>query len=71
MDTEKMLDADQVKENLGVSKATAYKIIRQLNSELKESGCRVVQGRVNKRFFEQTYFALPVEPKGDEGNECQ
>lgn len=61
MDTVKMLDAEQVKECLGVSKATAYTTIRQLNSELKRDGCRVVRRRVNKHYFEQTYFGAPSQ----------
>lgn len=52
MDAVKMLDAEQVKECLGVSKATAYKIIRQLNNELKKNDCKVVRGRVSKHYFE-------------------
>ena len=43
----------------GVSKATAYKIIRQLNAELKESGCRTIQGRVSREYFERAYFGMP------------
>lgn len=61
MDTVKMLDAEQVKECLGASKATAYKIIRQLNDELKKNVCKVARGRVGKHYFEQTYFAVPAQ----------
>lgn len=71
MDTAKMLDVGQVKDCLGVSKATAYKIIRQLNGELKKSGCKVVQGRVNKRYFEQAYFSVPAEYQVGDGDERQ
>lgn len=43
-----MINANEIADLMGVSKATAYKIIRQLNAELKESGCRTIQGRVSR-----------------------
>ncbi len=52
----KMLNADEISNLLGVSKATAYKIIRQLNGELKNKGCRTIQGRVSREYFERSYF---------------
>lgn len=64
----KMITADEVKDAMGVSKATAYKIIRQLNAELKANGCRTVQGRTSREYFEKTYFSMPEndEPEGGE-----
>ena len=38
----KMINAKEIVELRGVSKATAYKIIRHGNAELEESGCRTV-----------------------------
>lgn len=51
-----MINANEIADLMGVSKATAYKIIRQLNAELKESGCRTIQGRVSREYFERAYF---------------
>ncbi len=42
---------DDVAAELGVSKSYAYKIVRQLNAELKEKGFLTVSGRVNKKYF--------------------
>lgn len=50
-----MINANEIADLMGVSKATAYKIIRQLNAELKESGCRMIQGRVSREYFERAY----------------
>ena len=36
---------------LGISESYAYKIIHQLNSELKEKGYLTISGRVNKQYF--------------------
>lgn len=48
-----MINANEIADLMGVSKATAYKIIRQLNTEFKENGCRTIQGRVSREYFER------------------
>lgn len=55
----KLVGADYVASKLDVSKPTAYRIIRSLNSELIEAGARVIPGRVNLEYLEATYFAQP------------
>lgn len=45
------MDVNTVAEVLGVSNAKAYQIIRTLNSELREQGYIVVQGKVNTKYF--------------------
>lgn len=52
--TEKIyLDADAVVELLGVSKGFAYKIIRELNADLKSKGYIVIAGKVPTKFFQE------------------
>lgn len=51
-----MMNAQEVAAALSVSVAMAYKVIRQLNAELKEQGKITVRGKVNRRYFqEKTY----------------
>lgn len=51
-----MMTAQEVAAALSVSVAMAYKVIRQLNAELKAKGKIVVRGKVNRRYFqEKTY----------------
>ncbi|MBQ9044396.1 MAG: DNA-binding protein [Oscillospiraceae bacterium] len=45
------MKADEVAEALGVSKTYAYKLIRKLNAELKDQGCIVLSGRIDRKFF--------------------
>lgn len=52
------LDADNIAEMLGVSKGFAYKIIRQLNSELKAQGYIVISGKVPTKFFQEKYYGF-------------
>lgn len=42
---------DEVAKELGVSKSYAYKIVQQLNAELKSLGYLTISGRVNRKFF--------------------
>ncbi len=51
MENKNFLTADEVAEELSVSKAYAYKVIRELNAELKEQGYLTVSGRVNIAYF--------------------
>lgn len=41
---------------LGVSRSSAYKIIRTLNIELQEKGYLVVSGKVPRRYFLARYY---------------
>ena len=43
------LRAEDVAEILSISKPYAYKIIRELNEELKAKGYRTITGRINTR----------------------
>ena len=45
------MKVDEVAEQLGVSKSYAYKIVQELNTELKEQGFLTISGRVNKQYF--------------------
>lgn len=67
MSNKNYLDAEAVAEFMGTSIPTAYKIIRRLNSELKESGYVTIAGKVNKQYFETKVFG-PVNQVALGGN---
>ena len=46
----RFIKADEVAEELGISKPYAYKIIRRLNEELREKGMITIAGRVDRNF---------------------
>jgi hypothetical protein len=56
MTTNYMMSATDVAAELGISKGHAYKIIRKLNDELKQSGYIVVAGKVPRAFWEKRFF---------------
>lgn len=51
MSNARFLRVEQVMEQMQISKATAYKIMKQLNRELNDMGYITVQGRVDADYF--------------------
>ena len=45
------MTVEEVANALKISKSFAYKVVREMNSELKELGYFTIAGRVNKQFF--------------------
>ena len=52
----KFIEVNEVAEILNVSVSCAYKIIRDLNDELKKMGFFTVSGKVNRKFFEKKFM---------------
>ena len=50
------MKAEEVQEFLGVSRTEAYRIIKQLNEELKANGYMVIAGRVSRRYLEKKVY---------------
>ena len=48
--------ADEVAKELGISRSYAYKLIRQLNQELKERGFLTIAGRINRDYLKERLF---------------
>lgn len=58
MTNQLFIHADEVAIALGVSKAYAYKVVRDLNKELKEKGFITIAGKVNRIYFEERIYGL-------------
>lgn len=56
METKKFYRADDVASMLGVARATAYRVIKQLNKELQEKGFIVISGRVPAKYFDEKFY---------------
>lgn len=52
------LNAEQVADELGISKPFAYKVIRELNEELKEKGFVIIAGRISTKYFEERFYGV-------------
>ena len=51
-----MLRVTDVTKELDVSESYAYKIIRQLNKELKDKGFITIAGRINRQYFNERIY---------------
>ena len=54
----KFIRAEEVAKELDVSKPYAYKLIRQLNGELKSKGFITILGRVNRQYFNERFYGI-------------
>jgi len=61
MQVNKFIRVDEVAEELNVSKPYAYKLIRQLNDELKAKGFITIAGRVNRQYFNERLYGAEKE----------
>ena len=52
----RFIRADDVAQELNVSKPYAYKLIRKLNEELKAKGFITIAGRVNRQYFYERLY---------------
>ena len=53
--------AEEVAQELSVSKPYAYKLIRKLNEELKAQGFITIAGRVNRQYFYERLYGAGKE----------
>lgn len=53
-----LINAKEVSEILGTSKSHAYKVVQQLNEELKKQGYIVIAGKVSRAYFEEKIYGL-------------
>lgn len=70
MQDKTFLRANEVADELGVSTATAYKLIRKLNTELEERGFITINGRVNQKFFLEKLYGTDAKAMREISDEC-
>ena len=58
MTQELYVRAEEVANELGISKPYAYKLLREMNEELKQKGFITIPGRVSRRYFEEKFYGL-------------
>lgn len=57
------ITAEEVAEMLGISKPYAYKLIKQMNNELRDKGFITISGKVSRRYFKEKFYGM-------EGDSC-
>lgn len=58
MTQELFVRAEEVANELSISKPYAYKLVREMNEELKQKGFITIPGRVSRRYFEEKFYGL-------------
>lgn len=53
-----LMNAQEVAVELGVSKASAYKMIHVWNEKLQKMGYTTVSGRVSRKYFLEQFYGL-------------
>ena len=66
----KFIRAEEVAQELSVSKPYAYKLIRKLNEELKAQGFITIAGRVNRQYFYERLYGAG-NPQRDTTMSCK
>ena len=57
----RFMRVEEVAAELGVSSSYAYKVIRELNNELKTKGFVTIAGRINRQYFNERVYGLGKE----------
>lgn len=57
------INAEEVAIELDVSKPFAYKLIRQLNDELREGGFITISGRTSRAYFLEKFYGVQQKRK--------
>jgi hypothetical protein len=74
MEKSMFVSAATVANDFGVSLGYAYKMIRQLNAELREKGYLTVAGRVSRKYYCERVYGLTEEEydskRGESENAC-
>ena len=58
MEKELFVRAEEVARELGISKPYAYKLVREMNEELKKKGFLTIAGRVSRRYVGEKIYGL-------------
>ncbi len=58
MDKRRLMTSADVTAELGISKSQAYKIMKELNSQLQEKGFMTISGKVSRAYFEEKFFGM-------------
>ena len=58
MSKELFVRAEEIAGALGISKPYAYKLIREMNEEVKKKGFIIIPVRVSRRYFEEKFYGM-------------
>lgn len=53
-----LITADEIMEELGVSRSYAYKLMQKLNEDLAAKGFAVIKGKVSRKYFMEQFYGM-------------
>ena len=53
-----LMTANEVMDELGVSRAFAYRLMQKMNRELEAKGFTVINGKVSRKYFEEQFYGM-------------
>ena len=53
VDQPRFMSADEIAQTCGISRSTAYRLIRKLNLQLERKNKITVAGKISRRYFEE------------------
>ena len=53
-----LMTANEVMDELGVSRALAYRLMQKMNRELEAKGFTVINGKVSRKYFEEQFYGM-------------
>ena len=68
MSNKMFMRVEEVAEEMGVSVPYAYKLICQLNKELKATGCITIAGRIDRKFFHEKFYSTKTNTERGQDN---
>ena len=64
MENKTFMTVEEVAKELNVSHSYAYKLVKSLNEELKKLGCITIAGRVDRKFFYDSFMRRDLKEEG-------
>ena len=62
------VDAKEIMQTLGIGCGKAYKIIKQLNEELKMQGYIIIAGKCSRRYFNEKFYGYENQYRKEKCN---
>jgi len=63
------VDVKEAMQTLGVSRGKAYKIIQQLNEELKSQGYIIIAGKCSRKYFNEKFYGCEINKQYQRGRD--
>jgi len=61
------VDVKKAMRTLGVSRGKAYKIIQQMNEELKAQGYIIIAGKCSRKYFNEKFYGSDRQNQNQKG----